>query len=544
MRSISAIAEELGLPIDHVHGWGPFRAKIDLEAARAPQGRLVLVSAITPTVAGEGKTTMSISLAMGLRKRGRKALAVLREPSLGPVFGMKGGGTGGGKATLEPAADINLHFTGDLHAITAAHNLLAALVDNALHWRQPVEMDPRTVTWPRVMDMNDRSLRKVVLGLGGKTEGVPREGRFDITAASEVMALLCLSRDRADLEARCARIVVGDRYDGTPVTAGDLGAAGAMAALLKDAIMPNLVQTAEGGPALVHGGPFGNIAHGCNSIVATKMGLGYADEVVTEAGFGFDLGGEKFLDIKCRTGGIWPRIVVLVATVRALRVHGGANPKQANVPDAAALRRGLAHLDRHLDAIGSYGLNAVVCVNRFPDDTTDELEALRAHCAARGTRVAACEGFARGGDGSLAIADEVLAALDETPVAEPKHPYALEAPIPEKIRAVARQVYGADDVAFTPGALNQIARVAKNGGALLPVVMAKTHLSLTDDPTKQGSPRGFTVTVREVRLYAGAGYVVALTGEIMTMPGLPKVPAAAKVRTLPDGRIVGLMQED
>lgn len=548
LRPIQAVAEELGVAAEHVIPWGRHRAKIELDAlGRAKgRGRLVLVSAITPTPAGEGKTTTSVALAMGLRKRGRRAVAALREPSLGPVFGVKGGGTGGGKASLEPAADINLHFTGDIHAVTSAHNLLAALVDNAIYFRDPLEIDVRTVRWRRAMDMNDRFLRNVVLGLGGKAHGVPREAAFDITAASEVMAILCLSSGLKDLEARCARIVVGSTPGGTPVRAGDVFAAPSMAALLKDALMPNLVQTREGGPAIVHGGPFGNIAHGCNSLLATRLALSYGDEVVTEAGFGFDLGGEKFLDIKCRAAGLWPRGVVLVATLRALKMHGGAPLARVADPDSAALRRGFEHLEKHLESIADYGLPAVVSVNRFPADTDAELDELRAFCRARGVEMAVCEGFARGGEGSLELADTVLAMLDRTDAHPPEQRFAydLGASIEDKVRAVARKVYGADDAEFTPRARKDIEDIRALGGAELPVCIAKTHLSLSDDPAKIGRPRGFTVTVREVRLSAGAGFVVPLTGDILTMPGLPREPAARKVTVHDDGRVTGLMQGD
>jgi formate--tetrahydrofolate ligase len=546
LRPIQAVAEELGVAADDVIPWGRHRAKIDLGAlARAPRkGRLVLVSAINPTPAGEGKTTTSVALAMGLRKRGRRVVAALREPSLGPVFGIKGGGTGGGVASLEPAADINLHFTGDIHAVTTAHNLLSALVDNAVYYNDPIAIDGRRVRWRRALDMNDRFLRNVIVGLGGKAHGVPREASFDITAASEVMAILCLASDLKDLEARCARIVVAHTPDGKPVRAGDLFAASSMVALLRDALMPNLVQTREGGPALVHGGPFGNIAHGCNSILATRMALAYGDEVVTEGGFGFDLGAEKFLDIKCRTAGIWPRGVVLVATLRALKMHGGAALKDVARPDREALARGMDHLGKHLETISAFGLPALVSVNRFPTDGDDELEALRAFGRERGVEVAVCEGFARGGEGSLELADRTLAMLDQTDAAPPvaRYMYELKASPEDKIRAVATQVYGADGVVFAPAALKDLATVRELGGAELPVCIAKTHLSLTDDPARAGRPRGFQITVREVRLSAGAGYIVPLTGEILTMPGLPREPAARRVVVHDDGRITGLMQ--
>jgi formate--tetrahydrofolate ligase len=547
LRNILSVADELGVPAGRVLPWGRARAKIELEATaegRAKPGRLVLVSAINPTPPGEGKTTTSVALAMGLRQRGRRAVAALREPSLGPVFGVKGGGTGGGQAQLEPASDINLHFTGDIHAVTSAHNLLAALVDNALHFGVPAAIDSRTVTWPRALDMNDRSLRRMVIGLGGKSEGVPRETRFDITAASEVMAILCLSSDLRDLEARCARIVVGRGTDGKVVRAGDLFAQAAMTALLRDALMPNLVQTREGGPALVHGGPFGNIAHGCSSIVATRMALAYADEVITEGGFGFDLGGEKFLDIKCRAAGLWPRAVVLVATLRALKSHGGVPASAVAQPDLAGLQRGFDHLAKHLESLAGYGLPVVVAVNRFPNDPASEIDALRSFVKERGVGMAAHEGFSKGGEGSLELADTVLSLLDSTEANPPKPAflYELTASPEEKIRKIAKRIYGADDVSFTSSAKKQLEGIVAMGEGNLPICMAKTHLSLTDDATRVGRPKGFTVTVREVRLSAGAGYIVPLTGEIMTMPGLPKEPASRRVVVHDDGRITGLMQ--
>ena len=504
----------------------------------------MLVSAITPTPPGEGKTTTSVALAMGLCRRRRNAVAALREPSLGPVFGLKGGGTGGGVATLEPSQDINLHFTGDIHAVGAANNLLAALVDNALHFRHPVEIDPRSVRWRRCLDMNDRSLREIVSGLGGRANGVVRETGFDITAASEIMAILALTEGPKDLEARCARVVVGQTLAGEPVTAGQLKASGAMAALLQDALLPNLVQTREGGPAIVHAGPFANIAHGCSSVLGTRLGLAYADEVITEAGFGFDLGAEKFLDIKCRSAGLWPHGVTLVATLRALKFHGGAPLARVAEPDAQALERGFENLGKHLETIAAFGLPAVVAVNRFPQDSDAELDRLRGWGRANGVTVAVCEGFAKGGEGALELADAVLAMLDraESSPPAPRYLYSLEAPLKEKLRAVARTAYGARDIVFTAGAERDLAQVEKLGGAHLPVCIAKTQLSLSDDPTRAGRPRDFVVTVRELRLCAGAGFVVALTGEILTLPGLPKEPAAAHVVVHPDGRVTGLMQ--
>ncbi|EYF00404.1 formate--tetrahydrofolate ligase [Chondromyces apiculatus] len=552
-QRIQDVASELGIAEEHLEIYGRGKAKVDLAALTdAPRGagRVVLVSAINPTPAGEGKTTTSVGLAMGLRRLDKRVALCLREPSLGPVFGVKGGGTGGGRATLVPSDDINLHFTGDLHAITTAHNLLSAMIDNACHFgvhcgpKDP--LDPRRITWGRALDMNDRALRNVVLGLGRKTDGVPRQDRFDITAASEVMAIVALASSYEDLEQRLGRIVVGTSLGGAPVTAADVGAASAMTALLRDALKPNLVQTAEGGPALVHAGPFANIAHGCSSILATRLGITHADFVVTEGGFGFDLGGEKFLDIKCRAAGIWPRVLVLVATLRALKMHGGAPVKRAAEPDAEALRRGFDHLAKHLETAAFYGLPVVVAINVFPNDTAEELTLVEEALRERNVRMARCEGFARGGEGALDLAEAVAQAAeasDDAPPA-PRFAYALSDPLEEKIRKIARVVYGADDVTLSAGAEKDRARLEALGGAELPVCMAKTQLSLTDDPAIHGRPRGFTVNVRELRLSAGAGFVVALTGEMMTMPGLPREPAALRVKLLPDGRIRGLMQND
>jgi len=547
LKSISAVAEEAGLRPEHVLPWGRDRAKIDLAALDAPaqgRGKLVLVSAVTPTKAGEGKTTTSIALGMGMRRRGTRVLPCLREPSLGPVFGMKGGATGGGKAQLHPAADINLHFTGDLHAIGAAHNLLAAMVDNDLHFGRGGQtrsgLDPRRVTWSRAMDMNDRALRHVLVGLRG--EGVARESRFDITAASEVMAVLCLARDFDDLRARLGRIIVGERSDKSTVSAADVGAAEAMTALLRDAFQPNLVQTREGGPVLVHGGPFANIAHGCSSVISTRLGLHLADVVVTEAGFGFDLGGEKFLDLKCRSAGLWPDAVVLVATLRALASHGGADPKAPGGADPAALDRGLAHLERQLGSVAAFGLTPVVALNVFPNDTEAGLARVEAWCAERGVATGRSLGFAEGGAGAEALAEVVDGVLAEARPREPRFLYPPDVPIPEKLAAVARAIYGADGVDFAEPARRSLRRIEREGYGELPVCIAKTHLSLSDNPAGGGMPTGFRVTVRELRLSAGAGFVVALMGDILTMPGLPKEPAALRVEVDSDGTIRGLMQ--
>jgi formate--tetrahydrofolate ligase len=540
LRPLTDVAQDLGLAPEHVIPYGRHKAKIELEALREPRGKLVLVSAINPTKAGEGKTTTSVGLSMGLSRIGRRAAVCLREPSLGPVFGIKGGGTGGGVAQVEPASDINLHFTGDLHAITSAHNLLAALIDNDLHFGGKSGLSADRVTWPRALDMNDRSLRNVIVGLRG--EGVARETSFDITAASEIMAVLCLAESEEDLEARLARIVVGRTKDRAPVTVADLGAAPALRVLLRDALRPNLVQTREGTPAIVHGGPFANIAHGCSSVLATRMGLAYADVVVTEAGFGFDLGGEKFFDIKCRQTGLWPDLVVLVATCRALKAHGGA--KDFARRDDAALKAGLANLDHHLDSVKGFGARAVVAINRFPSDAPDELEAVIAHCAARGVKAAASTAFSDGGAGAEVLAKVVAAQLDDSPARQPKFTYELSSSYAEKIDAIAQKIYGAEGAVIAPAAKRVLDRL-ESEGTKLPVCMAKTPLSLSDDPAMSAArPKGFRVTVREARLSAGAGFVVCLLGDVMTMPGLPKEPSAMRVRVEADGTVKGLMQND
>lgn len=552
-RPIADVAKELGIADEHVELYGRRKAKIDLAALSAAprgKGRLVLVTAINPTPAGEGKTTTSISLAMGMRRLGMNAVLALREPSLGPVFGVKGGGTGGGKASLTPADDINLHFTGDIHAITTAHNLLSALVDNAAYHRDENHgkgvLDPRQITWGRALDMNDRFLRRVVVGMGGKAHGIPREERFDITAASEVMAILALAKGYEDLEARLGRIVIGSTWDGKAVTAADVGAAGAMTAVLRDALKPNLVQTEEGGAAIVHAGPFGNIAHGCNSVLATELAMKLGDYAITEAGFGFDLGGEKFFDIKCRQMGVWPRAIVVVATLRALKMHGGAPVKSAGDPNSAALEKGIAHLEKHLENAKTFGLTPIVAINVFPNDTADELAQVERAAQKLGARFARSEGFGKGGEGATELARAVAEVADATDASPPKAQYVYELDeAPEtKIEKIARTIYGADGVSFASRATADLKRIRELGYEKLPICMAKTQLSLSDDPTVPGRPRGFTVSVREVRLSAGAGFLVPLTGDMMTMPGLPKAPAAWNVKLMPDGKIKGLMQND
>lgn len=553
IQPLRDVAREAGLADELLIPYGRDKAKIELAALHGPKrgaGRLILVSAINPTPAGEGKTTTAIGLSMGLRRLGKKALLSLREPSLGPVFGVKGGGTGGGKASLHPADDINLHFTGDLHAITSAHNLLSALADNVAYHRQKLgdkgELDARLITWGRALDMNDRFLRRCILGLGGKAHGMPREARFDITAASEVMAILALARDYEDLATRLSRIVVGSSDLGQPITAKDVGAEGAMTALLRDALLPNLAQTDEGGPALVHCGPFANIAHGCSSLLATQLAMQLSDYAITEAGFGFDLGGEKFLDLKCRALGAWPRMVVLVATLRALKMHGGAPVKEASAKNGERLERGIAHLEKHLESAASFGLPAVVAINVFPDDSEEELLQVEAAAARLGARTARSSGFAQGGAGTLELARVVAEVADGTDAAPPtaRYAYELEDALPLKLQKIAQTVYGAKQVQLTSSAEADLKRLTSWGFAGLPVCVAKTQLSLSDNAALYGRPRDFTVTVRELRGSIGAGFVVALTGEVMTMPGLPAQPAASKVRLQADGKIRGLMQND
>ncbi|HEX5043020.1 MAG TPA: formate--tetrahydrofolate ligase [Candidatus Polarisedimenticolaceae bacterium] len=542
IRPIIEVARRLGLPAEHLVLYGDDKAKVRpaaRTAATRPPGKLVLVSAITPTDAGEGKTTVAIGLAQGLAAIGENACLALREPSLGPTFGAKGGATGGGRAVLVPADDINLHFTGDFHAVSAAHNLLAALLDNSIHHGNPLGIDPRRVLWRRVLDLNDRALRHVVIGLGGVLEGVPRETGFDITPASEVMATLCLAEDEADLRARLSRLLVALTIDRAPVTAADLKAVGAIMVLLKDALLPNLVQTAEGVPAFVHGGPFANIAHGCNSVIATKMALAHADWVVTEAGFGFDLGAEKFFDIKCRTAGLDTAAVVLVATVRALKRHGGTSREVLATPDPAAVERGLPNLVKHIENIRAFGEPPVVAVNRFDADSEEEIAVVRAACGDLGVPCAETSVFQRGGEGGRALAEEVVAHAERR--SRPFTPlYDLRAPVREKIATVAGRMYGARAVEYTAAAERDLREIARLGHQGLPVCMAKTPTSLSDDPHVIGRPEAFDVTVRSVILAAAAGFVVPLLGEIIRMPGLPTAPQAERI-DLVEGRVVGLL---
>ncbi len=542
MQPITEIAASLHLDDAYLEPYGKYKAKVDyqlLTKNASANGKLILVTAITPTPAGEGKTTTTIGLADGLRRIGKRSVVALREPSLGPVFGVKGGAAGGGYAQVIPMEDINLHFTGDFHAIGAANNLLAAMLDNHIQQGNALGIDPRKITWKRCVDMNDRQLRFVVDGLGGKPNGTPREDGFDITVASEIMAVFCLSSSIADLKARLSRIVVAYTYNDVPVTAGDLKAVGAMTALLKDALKPNLVQTLEGTPAFVHGGPFANIAHGCNSVIATKMAMALGEYAVTEAGFGADLGAEKFLDIKCRMAGLRPDAVVVVATVRALKMHGGKGKNELATEDLAALEKGLPNLLRHVRNIREvYKLPCVVAVNRFPTDTDGEVALVIEKCRELGVNVCLSDVWAKGGEGGISLAEEVV-RLCETPN-DFSFSYETNKPIPEKIEAIVRRVYGGVGVLFAPAATKEIDRLTALGYGDLPICMAKTQYSFSDDPQKLGAPEGFTVTVRSVRVSAGAGFVVALTGDIMTMPGLPKVPAAEKIDVTDDGRIIGL----
>ena len=542
MKPIEEIASKIGLAPDDLELYGKYKAKVTLDAWQRvkdrPNGKLILCTAINPTPAGEGKTTTSVGLADALSRRGRKAAAALREPSMGPCFGMKGGAAGGGYAQVVPMEDINLHFTGDFHAITTAHNLLAAIIDNHIQQGNALDLDVRRITWKRVLDLNDRALRHVVIGMGGKAHGVPRETGFDITVASEMMAILCLSRDLMDMKERLGRIVIGYTRSGRAVRADELGATGALTLLFKDAIKPNLVQTLEGTPVFIHGGPFANIAHGCNSIMATKFALKFADVVVTEAGFGADLGAEKFFDIKCRFAGISPDAVVIVATVRALKMHGGLSKKELEKVDMTALKKGMANLAKHIENVQKFGLPAVVAVNAFPTDTAEELDFVRRECEALGAEVALSEVWAKGGEGGEALAEKVEAALQKK--ADFRYIYDEKETIPQKIGKIAREIYGAAGVDFTKEAQRELEELEALGFDKMPVCMAKTQYSLSDDAALLGRPEGFRITVRELRLAAGAGFVVALTGSILTMPGLPKHPAAMDMDITEDGRITGL----
>ncbi|WP_102049806.1 formate--tetrahydrofolate ligase [Pygmaiobacter massiliensis] len=545
MAPIAEIAAKLGLQEEEYAPYGRYKAKIDhrlvARMAGQPDGKLILVTAISPTPAGEGKTTTSVGLADALTALGKKTMLCLREPSLGPVFGVKGGAAGGGYAQVVPMEDINLHFTGDLHAIGAANNLLAALVDNHIYQGNALGIDPRRVTWKRCIDMNDRQLRFVTDGLGGKANGTPREDGFDITVASEIMAIFCLATDLADLKARLSRIVVGYTYAGEPVTAGEIHAAGALAALLKDAFDPNLVQTLERTPAIIHGGPFANIAHGCNSVIATRLSAKLADYVVTEAGFGADLGAEKFLDIKCRLSGLRPSAVVLVATVRALKHHGGCPKDALSVPSVEYLEKGLPNLAQHIENMKGFGLPVVVAVNAFPTDTAEENEAIYALCAKLGVPCALSEVFAKGGEGGKAVAENVLALIDaQQQVPELQFTYASDVGLKEKILAVCKNIYRADDVTFSAAALKSLAQYEQMGCGNLPVCVAKTQYSFSDDAKLLAAPKGFVMNVRDVRLSAGAGFVVVIMGAIMTMPGLPKKPAAENIDLDENGKISGL----
>lgn len=543
MKPIVEVASQLDISDDELELYGKYKAKINPDVLERlkdrPNGKLVLVTAINPTPAGEGKTTTNVGLSMALNKLGKKTITTLREPSLGPCFGIKGGAAGGGYSQVVPMDDINLHFTGDFHAITSAHNLLAAMLDNHIHQGNALDIVTKKIVWKRVMDMNDRSLRHIIVGLGKKGDGVMRESGFDITVASEIMAILCLATDIEDLKARLSRMVVAYNSKGETVTAGDLQATGAMALLLKDAIKPNLVQTLENTPAIIHGGPFANIAHGCNSVMATQTALKLGDYVVTEAGFGADLGAEKFFDIKCRYAGLKPDVAVIVATVRALKMNGGVAKDNLAEENLDALKAGSANLLRHLDNVAKYGVPAVVAINRFPTDTEAELELLRDLCKEKGIDVVLSEVFAKGGEGGMELAKEVI-NICENQKSDFHTLYDVNDSIEDKMNTIATEIYGADGVDFTADALKQVRELEKLGLDRLPICVAKTQYSFTDDPKKLGAPKNFRITVREVKVSAGAGFIVALTGSIMTMPGLPKVPAANGMDILSDGTIIGL----
>lgn len=541
LRPINEVARDLDIGDEFLEPYGRDKAKVHLDllkATKRPPGKLILVSAITPTPAGEGKTTTCIGLAMGMGRIGQRAALALRQPSMGPVFGRKGGATGGGLSRVEPSDVINLQFTGDFHAITAAHNLLAAAIDNRLHFRDS-ELDPTRILWKRALDMNDRSLRKIVIGLGGHAQGVPRESGFDITAASEIMAILCLSESLSDLRRRIDRILIGYSVDGSPILASAIGVTGAMTAILKEAIRPNLVQTRESTPAFVHGGPFANIAHGCNSVLATRMALATADYAITEAGFAFDLGGEKFFDLKCRSAHLNPALVVIVATIRALKMHGGVPLAEVAGPDPGAVERGLTNLEAHIDAASHYGKPILVAINQFAADTPEELAVVHAFCEARGLPCSSADVFGKGGEGAIDLAEKVVAAASapETPY-QPLYP--LDWPVEKKIERIAQAIYGADGVAIQAAAAQKLKLAKEFGYGELPVCMAKTQDSLSDNPKLRGRPKGFTVQVRDIEIAAGAGFLVALTGEIVRMPGLPRRPSAERIDIDADGEITNL----
>lgn len=543
MEKITDVAAKLGISEDDIELYGRYKAKLSMDLIRRvaanPAGKLVLVTAITPTPAGEGKSTTTVGLAQGLHKIGKKVIVALREPSLGPCMGIKGGAAGGGYSQVVPMEDINLHFTGDFHAVTSAHMLLSAMLDNHIQQGNALNIDPRRIVWKRVVDMNDRELRNIVVGLGGKAHGVPRQDGFDITVASEVMAILCLANDLHDLKERLSKIIVAYDYSGKPVTAGQIKAHGAMAALLKDAIKPNLVQTLENVPAIIHGGPFANIAHGCNSVMATKTCMKLADYTITEAGFGADLGAEKFFDIKCRYAGLKPDAVVIVATVRALKMHGGVPKTDLKTPNVEAVKKGLCNLEKHIENVKKFGVPAVVAINIFAQDTAEELAAVREHCAKHGVNVALSDVFAKGGEGGIELANEVV-ALAESGKADFKPIYDLDMPLKAKIETVAKEIYGADGVNYTKEADKALKEFEELGYGKLPICMAKTQYSFSDDQNLLGRPTGFKITIKNCRIAAGAGFVVVLTGDIMTMPGLPKVPAAEKIDVSDDGVISGL----
>ncbi len=543
MKPISEIAEMAGIKDEELEPYGKYKAKVSLNVRKRlkdkPDGKLILVTAINPTPAGEGKTTVTIGLGQALCRLGKNCVIALREPSLGPVFGVKGGAAGGGYSQVVPMEDINLHFTGDIHAVTTAHNLLAALIDNHLQQGNALSIDPKTITFKRCLDMNDRALRNVVIGLGGRLNGVPRESGFMISVASEIMAILCIADGLSDLKERFSKIVIGRTYDNKPVTAGDLHAQGAMAALFKDAIKPNLVQTLEGTPCFIHGGPFANIAHGCNSLTATKTALKLGDYVVTEAGFGSDLGAEKFLDIKCRLGSLTPSAIVLVATARALKYNGGVKKEDTSKPDVESLKRGLCNLRAHIENLQGYGVEVVVAINKFLTDTDEEIGEIEKLCKSLGARVSVTEGFAKGGEGAESLAHEVLSAI-ENGKHEFKFLYDTSLSLEEKIETIAKKIYHAGSVEYSLKAKKALERITEDGYSEIPVCIAKTQYSFSDDPKKLGNPEGYTFKISDVTLSAGAGFVVALSGDIMTMPGLPKIPAANNIDIDDDGIITGL----